>query len=144
MLARAATAEERQALAEMLGCHLTPGARGIVAVSDTGKVRGCAVFDVWTENSVQCHVATDTPMAWKALAPAGFSYAFQEAGRQVIIAMVRGTNSKSLAALTHLGFSERGRISDGYSAGDDLVLLSITRREWLAQRVPGMKRRKAA
>ena len=138
MIARAATPVERETLADAIGCALTPDARGIVAVDGHGEVRGGVLYCAWTENSVQVHMATGTPIAWRALLNAAFAYPFQEAGRNVLVGLVRGSNRKSLAMAFHLGFTETYRVLDGYAVGEDLVLIELRREScrWLKHARP--------
>lgn len=135
MIARAATPSERDELAEAVGCVLSPAARGIVAVDASGAVRGGVLYDFWCENSVQVHMATETPMAWRCLLPGVFEYPFQEAGRNVLIGSVRGGNAKSLAMAASLGFEVEARIWDGYAVGEDLVIITMRREScrWLRE-----------
>lgn len=129
MIARAATLEERNALAQRLGTRISEDARGIVAVDGTGAVRGGVLYDMWTENMVQCHMATDTPMAWRALLPAAFVYPFEHAGRNVLLGVIRASNEASLKMAAALGFTEGYRVKDGYEAGVDLVFVEMRRSE---------------
>lgn len=135
MIARAATPVEREGLADFIGCSLTPDARGIVAVDGDGAVRGGVLYCAWTENSVQVHMATSTPIAWRSLLHAAFAYPFQEAGRGVLMGLIRGSNVKSLAMAQHLGFEETHRVVDGYAKGEDLVLIELRREScrWLKE-----------
>jgi hypothetical protein len=128
MQARAATPGERDMGASIIGCSLSPHARGIVAVDGNG-VRGGVLYDLWTDSAVQCHMWADTPVAWRALIPAVFEYPFLEAGRRVLIGAIRSTNAKSLATAKHLGFQECGRVPDGFSEGVDLVLVHMRREQ---------------
>lgn len=142
MRALVANAEGRAWVATRVGCHLTPEARGLVAVDERGNVRGGVVYDGWTPNSVQAHVAMDTPVAWRALLPHVLVYPFLGPrgdgvdGREWIVVMIRGGNSKSLAAVRRLGFLEVARIPNGHSVGDDLVLLRLHRSECADLRAP--------
>ena len=129
MEARVANAEGRAWVATRVGCHLTPEARGIVAVDGKGNVRGGVVYDGWTPNSVQCHMAVDTPIAWRALIPHVFLYPFLESRRGILLGMVCSSNRRSLAAALHMGFREVGRVKDGHSRGEDMVLIEMRREE---------------
>jgi hypothetical protein len=132
MQARAAT-PHLQWLVDRVGCALTPGARAIAAFDTTGNIRGMVAYDVWCENSVQAHVAVDTPAAWRALLPAIFFYPFVEADKGVLLCVVRGQNTKSLRVCAHLGFQVKAQVKDGFALGDDLVLLEMRREHcrWL-------------
>lgn len=131
---RAVAATQRiQWLVERVGCALTKDARAIAAVDSSGRIHGMVAYDVWCENSVQAHVAVDTPAAWRALLPAAFFYPFIEANKGVLLCVVRGQNTKSLRVCAHLGFQVKAQVKDGFAQGDDLVLLEMRREtcRWL-------------
>lgn len=137
MRVRAATPQERALLAQAVGVHLSPDARGIVAVSErSDQVRGGVLYDGWTQNSVQVHMATGTPLAWRHLLPAVFEYPFEEAGRGVLIGIVRASNAASVRLTKHLGFTESHRVRDGAAVGEDNIIFELRREEcrWLSSR----------
>lgn len=129
MRARAATPQERAHLASVVGVHLTTEARGIVAEDAAGRVRGGVLYDNWTANAVCVHMATETPMAWRALLPAVCEYAFMEGGRGVVLAHVRASNETSVRMVRHIGFREACRVRDGAAVGDDMVIFEMRREE---------------
>jgi L-amino acid N-acyltransferase YncA len=129
MQVRAATAEERNALADRLGCSLTREARGIVAVDSAGEMRGGVLYDLWTDSSVQCHMVTDSPIVWRSLLPAVFQYPFIMARKQTLIGAIRSSNIPSLRMVQRLGFTEAARVPDGFAQGDDLVLVYMRRED---------------
>ncbi len=81
----------------------------------------------WATNSVQVHVAADSPMVWRYLLDPALSYPFLEAGRQIVIATIGSRNVASLRAARHLGFTELARVRDGFEAGSDVVFLELRR-----------------
>lgn len=129
MLIRPATVAERYAIAFGLGAHISPDARGLVAVSKRGTVCGGVLYDGWTENSVQVHMATSTPIAWRHLLPAAFQYPFEECGRGVLLGLVRGHNVASVKMCGHLGFREAYRVRDGVALGEDIIIFELRREE---------------
>ncbi|MBF9682941.1 hypothetical protein IAI36_11700, partial [Streptococcus pseudopneumoniae] len=74
-------------------CALTPGARGIKATDAAGHIRGFVAYDWWTENAVYAHMAADTPIAWRSLLPAVFTYPFVECGRGKLLALIPSHNT---------------------------------------------------
>lgn len=138
MNVRAATPEEYSWLLGRVGYTPTASFRALAAVDNTGRVRGMVGFDSWTENSAQAHFAVDTPMALRELAPAAFEYVFHQAGRGVLVGVVREDNARSRRATKHLGFKEAYRIRDGAAAGVALLLYELRREEcrYLPQPVP--------
>lgn len=126
MIVRAATIMERRLLAHEIGLLLTDGARGIVAM-DGDAVRGGVLYDGWTDNGVVCHMATSSPIAWRRLLPAVFTYPFNEVGRGVLIGHVKASNEASVRLTRHLGFTEACRVKDGAAVGDDLLIFTMRR-----------------
>lgn len=136
MRAVAANAVAKQWIASRIGLsYLSPAARGICAIDRRGMIRGGVLYDTWSPNSVQAHMATETPIAWRALLPHVFLYPFLgehadgEGGRGVIFSLIRGSNRRSLAMAKALGFREADRIRDGYDKGEDYVRIEMRREE---------------
>ena len=80
------------------------------------------VLDLWTETSVQAHVALDTPIAWRKLGPALWQWVFRQCGKLVLLATIPADNERSLGLVRSLGFMETHRVREGWSIGVDLVL----------------------
>ena len=70
-------------------------------------------------------MAVDSPIAWRALLPAAFRYAFEECGKGLILAAIRASNAKSLQLTRHLGFEPVHRVADGWAEGEDMVLFEM-------------------
>lgn len=121
-------------IAEKTSCVLTPSARGIEAVDEAGRIRGVVAYDGWTPNSVQCHMAVDTPVAWRVLVRPAFGYPFRQAGKSVIVGVIPAGNARSIHLAKRLGLRETYRIRDGWAPGEDLVVLEMRREEcrWLS------------
>lgn len=136
MHVRAATPQERKWLIERVGCAATDDLRAIVAVDASGQIRGATAYDFWTATSVQCHMAAETPMAWRALLPAALEYPFLEADKRVLLAAIRSSNHKSLSVAKHIGFKECYRVKDGFDIGDDLCFMEMRRDDWLSDYRP--------
>lgn len=110
-------------------CALTPGARAVKAVDTTGAIRGMVLYDGWTLNACQAHMAVDSPIVWRHLLGPAFAYPFLEAGRGVILATIPSHNTRSVRLARHFGFSDVARIRDGWAPGDDLFVLQMRREE---------------
>jgi RimJ/RimL family protein N-acetyltransferase len=131
-------------LSERIGGQFTSAFRAIEAVdSATGQVVGMVGYDNWTKNSVQIHVALDSPLALRALvlrhdAPA-FAYPFLQAGMGVLIGSVSSKNTRALALNKRLGFRQTHVIADGFAPGEDIILMEMRKEEcrWL----PAQRRR---
>lgn len=115
------------------GCALTSDFNAIRATNALGHVLGMVGFCDWTENSVQAHMAVDAPVVWRELLPAAFRYAFEERGRGILLGVIPSHNLRSIRFAKHVGLVETFRIKDGWSSGDDLVLLEMRRENcrWL-------------
>jgi hypothetical protein len=123
---RAATEQERQAIATHLGAVLTHAARGIVADSPIG-IRGGVLFDNWTEGSAQVHMWSDSPIIWRRLLPEACRYVFLQAGRRVVVGIIRESNEASRATTEHMGFTLMGRLEDGAAPGEALLFYQLRR-----------------
>jgi RimJ/RimL family protein N-acetyltransferase len=135
--ALAATTEEIDWLRERTGALLASDPRAIKAVDAMGRIRGMVAYENWTPNSVQAHMAVDTPVAWRSLLPAVFEYPFEECGLGVLFGVIPAGNHRSCAMVRRLGFRETYRIRDGWGPGEDLIIFEMRRLEWLAQHGKG-------
>lgn len=113
----------------------SPAFRGIEAIDDFGKIHGMAGFDGWTANSVVVSIALDNPGAFRHLVHAIFEFAFVQARRGVVLATVKGSNTRSRKLCEHVGFREVYKIRDGVDVGEDLILFEMRREEcrWIAE-----------
>jgi L-amino acid N-acyltransferase YncA len=115
-------------------CALTDDFRAIEAIDERGRIRGMVGFCLWAPNSVQCHMATETPIIWRHLLRPALSYAFEEVGVWKMIGVIPSRNRHSISLCEHVGFRETHRIDDGWERGEDLCVLEFTRQEavrWL-------------
>lgn len=127
MIATATTRADLAWLVDRTQCNITSEMRGIKAVDRAGKIRGMVGYDSWTENSVQAHMAVDTPVAWRALLPAVFVYPFLECKKGVLLGVIPSHNTASWGMAKHLGFEVKYAVRDGWARGDDLLLLELRR-----------------
>jgi hypothetical protein len=118
---------------ERTGCVLTATARAIEARDASGRIRGVVAYDMWTENSVQAHMAVDTPVVWRSLIPSVFEYPFLSAGKGLLLGVIPDGNTKSRAMARRLGFREAYRVQDGWAVGEDLIIHEMRRHDcrWL-------------
>lgn len=114
------------------GMHFTDNARGIANYNGEDIIAMVA-FDRWTKNAVHLHMASDSPLAVRGLIKPSFRYAFQEAGRGVLLAEIPHDNHKSLKLAAWLGFKDVHWTRDGWSQGVDMVNLEMRREHcrWL-------------
>lgn len=127
MKVTAAAPQDLDWLIRATSCAATPGMRAIKAVDATGAIRGMVGFDGWTENAAFAHMAVNTPMAWRALIPACFTYPFIECDREVLLGVIPANNTKSWGMASHLGFRIAHTVRDGWARGVDLLLLELRR-----------------
>lgn len=112
-------------LVDRVGCAITDRFRAIEAIDDAGEIHGMVGFDLWTANSVQMHVAIESPAVLRSLLGPGFEYPFGQCGRGVVTAVVAEGNPRSLTLVPRLGFSEVARVKDGWETGKALVLFEM-------------------
>lgn len=135
MVVAAATQQAFLWIEARTGCVLTRNARAIAATDASGKVRGVIAYDCWTTNSVQAHMAVDTPVAWRVLLRPAFAYPFLECGKGVLLGIIQDSNGKSWHMAERLGFSLHSRIRDGWARGEDLRIYQMRREHcrWLPE-----------
>jgi RimJ/RimL family protein N-acetyltransferase len=134
VIVRAAHPEEFGWLVERAECAITPGFRAIAA-EDQGRIVGMVGFDGWTPNSVTMHVALDSPACLRSLLPEIFDYAFRQAGKGLALGIIPAGNERSVNLAKRVGFREAYRVRDGWSVGEDLIVLEMRREEcrWIPQ-----------
>jgi len=108
---------------------LTPDARAIEAVDRIGRIVGMVAYDCWTENAVTAHMAVEYPLVWRSLTVPAFSYPFEQCNRGVLVACIPSHNARSLGLALRFGFAAQHRIRDGWSVGDDMILLEMRRED---------------
>jgi len=126
---------EFQWLVERSGCDITPGFKAIKVVDDSGKIHGMVGYGNWTANAVVLTIALDNPAALREVLKWGFRYPFEQCGRGIALAMVRGKNKRSLSLCNKVGFREVYRVKDGIEAGEDMVMFQMRREDcpWIPQ-----------
>lgn len=123
-------------LQKKTGCALTTDFNAIAAVDANGHVRGMVGYCNWTKTAVQMHMAVETPIAWRALLRPGLEYPFVQEGRDVALGIIPAGNSASVWFAEHVGFQEVHRVRDGWSRGEDLVMLELRKHDcrWLKKK----------
>ncbi len=114
-------------LCERTGHAPTQGAKGVMVLDTKGRIRGAVIFDRWTENSAEAHMAAETPMAWRILAPAAFEYVFTQCGRGVVFGPVCESNEKAVKLTHRLGFTLEHWLKNVYAPGVGMLLFVMTR-----------------
>ena len=110
----------------------TFGIKGLVAWDK--KILGMIVFDTWTENSCQVHIAISTPMVFKhGFLEEAFRYVFEDTGRGIIYGVTPSDNKKALKFNEHAGFVEIYRLKDAHVVGVDLIIQEVRRENYYGQ-----------
>lgn len=133
---RAAPKEHFGWIEERTGLSLSANARAIEAVDGKGHIRGQVAFDGWTPTACQAHMAVDHPIVWRSLLVPALDYAFQQAGKIVLVGIIAAHNAASRRFARAVGFRDIARIKDGWEAGDDLVVYQLRKQDaarWLTQ-----------
>ncbi len=122
-------------LCERAGCAWTPNLRAIWAIDKHGKIHGAVGFDGWLGNAAQMHIALENPLALRALIRPAFDVIFNQAGKDIAMAVIPSHNERSLRMVTHAGFRVAYRLKDGWAPGDDMILLEMRREDcqWLEE-----------
>ena len=121
--------EEYEWLVERSGCDITPGFKAIKVVDAEGKIHGMVGYGNWTANAVVLTIALDNPAALREILKWGFRYPFEQCGRGIALAMVRGKNKRSLSLCNKVGFREVYRVKDGIDIGEDMVMFQMRRED---------------
>lgn len=109
-----------------------------VLVNDKNEVEellGITALNQWTVGSVEAHAVTDQSKRSKfdrTYIWTVYDYAFNHAGKSVMVTHVSVDNHKSKALQKLLGLSYVGLVSDYYGEGKDAELYSITKQQWLS------------
>ena len=109
---------------------------GIVVTNEGGDIQAVAVFDSFTKNACNVHLAIENPMVIKH----GFlseiaRHLFLVRNRSRIFGLVPSNNSRALKLDKHIGMREIACIPNALDEGVDYVVLEMTREEctWLPQ-----------
>ena len=112
---------------EQVPILLVEDTSGLVGFDDETGERVCAaVFDNWTNTSVQTHMMLTNPMALRH----GFmefctDFMFNDQGKKVAYGLVPSDKEKAIKFNNHLGFSEVMRFEDGYDDGIDYIVMEM-------------------
>lgn len=130
-----AGAAERLAMGRALELPGAERMRGLAVRARDGRLLAGVLYDGWLPNSVQAHMYVPSPIACRHLLPHAFRYPFVQEERGVLWSFIRSDNARSLKMARHLGFSEEGRVRDGYAVGVDLVRVEMRRENcrWLRE-----------
>ena len=82
----------------------------------------------------QIHTAGDGHWVSREFIAKTFDYPFVQLGMEHLFAPVAQTNAKALRFDRHMGFTEFGRIKDGYERGIDMIVLTMSKKDckWIS------------
>ena len=108
--------------------------QGIVAYRETGCIAGMVVFDTWTDNSANVHLAIDDPTCIRrGLLREAAIHAYHVGGKKRLFGLVPSNNAKALRLNKKIGFREVARVPDAIDDGIDYVVMRLDKEEcrWL-------------
>tara|TARA_R110000822_G_scaffold11142_2_gene41216 strand:+ start:4481 stop:4915 length:435 start_codon:yes stop_codon:yes gene_type:complete len=108
--------------------------QGIIAYKNDGKIAGGVIFDTWTPDSVNVHIAIDDPLCIRGgLFTEVAIHGFHTGGKKRMFGMVPDNNKKALKLDKKIGFHEVARIPDAISDGIGYIILRLDKENcrWL-------------
>lgn len=117
--------------------NVTSDVKGIVAWdTENDCIKGMVIFDNWTENSCQVHIAIDTPMVFRhGMMEEGFKYVYETCGRNIIYGITPANNERAIKFNKHAGFVELYRLKDAHAEGVDLIIQEVRKEDYYGQAV---------
>lgn len=112
-------------------CQICADTQGIVAVNKNLEVQGMVIMDSWSPNSVQVSFKLTSSMCFRPgeLITIAAEHIYDFAGRGIVYALVRDSNEEALSVDRKIGYQTVAVLKDGYSVGEDLHLLSMTKEQ---------------
>ena len=110
--------------------------QGIVARDGDGNIAAIVVYDTWTPESVNVHMAIGSPSAIRhGLFREVAVHAFHTSGRKRLFGLVPSNNTKALKLNKHIGFREVARVPDAITTGIDYVIMRLDKEDcrWLPE-----------
>lgn len=127
---RAATDEEIEQYAKIMGYRPSRGAKGVAFLASE-SVSALCLYDHWTYSAVQVHVfARDLRDLFNPdYLFEVFRYPFEQGKCQVLISATPADHKASLAVSSWLGFQELITIADGWKPGVGMVVKQLRRED---------------
>ena len=95
-----------------------------IGLERDGELVAGTVYENWNGKSVVCHIA------WQRVTPAYmaavYDYAYNVANVDKIIGPISSNQTRALALVSKMGFSEEARIKDAAHDSGDIVLMTQT------------------
>ena len=110
--------------------NFRPDAVTITALKD-GNIAAVTVFDTFSGNDCQVHVASDGSRTWlsRQYLHLAFAYPFLQLKLRRVTSLVSEKNAASLNFCQQSGFTQEGRLRKAAERGEDLILLGMLREE---------------
>lgn len=131
------TAEEWRWFKDRTSVLLCEDMQGIVALQGD-KIAAIVVFDSWTPESANVHMAIENPMAIRAGLFSEVAYhAYVKNNRKRLFGLVPSNNERALKTNAKIGFREVARVPDALATGVDYIVMRLDRDEceWLPGRL---------
>jgi hypothetical protein len=104
-----------------------------IAWTDPGgsRLKMVVAFTAFVGTTCQIHVALtgDYKFTPRKMLEAAFDYAFNQAGRDLLIGIVNSKNEAAMRYDRHLGFSESHRLPGVHDDGGDIVIFTMNRNQ---------------
>jgi RimJ/RimL family protein N-acetyltransferase len=99
------------------------------------ELLGVVAFNGFWGHVCSIHTAGEGNWISRTLIWRTFDYPFRQLDMRALMAPVAASNVRSYNFIKRMGFKEIHRITDGWDAGDDLIVLQMLRDEcpWLAK-----------
>lgn len=124
-----------------IGKTWNPDAYTCVGLAAGERVLACSMYEGYTKQSIQIHVAVDSPNApIRKFLAASFHYPFVYLGCGKLLGLVNSSNKPALTFDLKLGFVPEAVIPDVYPDGD-LVIVTMNRAD--CRWIPAEHRRAA-
>ena len=101
---------------------------------ENDRLLGVVGYNGFCGLTCQIHTAGEGHWVSREFIRMTFDYPFRQLGMEHLFAPVAETNAKALRFDKHMGFTEFGRIKNGYELGTDLILLTMARKDckWIS------------
>ncbi len=111
-------------------------ARTVALLDDDFQPIAVSVFDGWTENSAELSIGTDGTKRWASrdYIDAVYRYGFDHCGKNRLTMVSAASNTQSLVLQEKLGHVKEGVLRDWFGVGEDGVIFSFLRRDWINSR----------
>jgi RimJ/RimL family protein N-acetyltransferase len=99
---------------------------GIICYDEiTDEKLGAAIFDNWTQNSVQMHVVGNFRAFKHGLMKEFTRYIFNDCDKEVIYAFIPSDNVRSRRLATRMNFTVLAVLKNGYKKGVDYLMVEL-------------------